>query len=220
LHHDYVGEPRRIGNWFDEIGLQQAVYFGFGGFCFFIGHFAQPLLLWAHRGVDAQAVLDDGAADSDQVECRPGEDVLIPREAGDEILLVLRSQVFAYYNRLLGRCRVEGNCLRTVVTLQLGLHFFVGGWTGRLGDFALCYKAVYVPLAWNEVSLNVARSLLVPVNCYHTLWARDFHAEIQVVNGRFKFVDGAPTHYGIVGVDHVDDVKCDLFASRIGCYAE
>jgi hypothetical protein len=25
LHHDYVGEPRRVGDWFDEIGLQQAV---------------------------------------------------------------------------------------------------------------------------------------------------------------------------------------------------
>ena len=21
LHHDYVGEPRRVGDWFDEIGL-------------------------------------------------------------------------------------------------------------------------------------------------------------------------------------------------------
>jgi hypothetical protein len=53
LHHNYDGEPRRVGDWLDEIGLQQAVYFGFGGFCFFIGHFAQPLLLWAHRRVDA-----------------------------------------------------------------------------------------------------------------------------------------------------------------------
>jgi hypothetical protein len=79
---------------------------------------------------------------------------------------------------------------------------------------------VYVPLAWNEVSLNVAHSLLVTVNYYHTLRARDFHAKVQAVNDRFKFVDGAPTHYGVVGVDHVDDVKGDLFASRIGCYAE
>jgi hypothetical protein len=40
------------------------------------------------------------------------------------------------------------------------------------------------------------------------------------VNGRFKFNDGAPTHYGVVGIDHVDDVKGDLFASRIGCHAK
>jgi hypothetical protein len=40
------------------------------------------------------------------------------------------------------------------------------------------------------------------------------------VDGRFKFVDRAPTHYGIVGIDHVNDVKGDLFASRIGCYTE
>jgi hypothetical protein len=33
------------------------------------------------------------------------------------------------------------------------------------------------------------------------------------MNGRFKFIDGAPTHYGVVGIDHVDDVKGDLFAS-------
>jgi hypothetical protein len=40
------------------------------------------------------------------------------------------------------------------------------------------------------------------------------------VDGYFKFVDRAPTHYGIVGIDHVNDVKGDLFASRIGRYAE
>jgi hypothetical protein len=84
----------------------------------------------------------------------------------------------------------------------------------------LCCKAVYVPLTWNEVSLNVARSLLVTVNRYHTLRAQNFHAEVQSVNGHFKFIDGALTHYGVVGIDHVDDVEGDLFASRIGCYAE
>jgi hypothetical protein len=92
-------------------------------------------------------MLDDYAADFDQVEGGPGEDVLVSRETGDEFLLVLRSQVFAYYNRLLGRCRVEGNCLRTIVALQLCLDFFVSVWTGRLGDFALCCKTVYIPLA-------------------------------------------------------------------------
>ena len=84
---------------------------------FCIGYFAQPLLLWAHRRVDAQTVLDDGAADSDQVEGRLGEDVLVSGETGDEFLLVLRSQVFAYNDCLLGRRRVEGNCLRSVVAL-------------------------------------------------------------------------------------------------------
>jgi hypothetical protein len=158
-------------------------------------------------------VLDDGAADSDQVEGRPGEDVLVSGETGDEFLLVLRSQVFAYYDCLLGRRWVEGNCLRSVVALQLRLYFFVG-------DFVLCCKVVYVPLTWNEVSLNVARSLLVTVNRYHAMRTRNFHAEVQSVNGRFKFIDGALTHYSVVGIDHVHDVKGDLFASRIGCYAE
>jgi hypothetical protein len=146
LHHDYVGEPRRVGNWFDEIGLKQAVYFGFGDFCFFIRHFAQLLLLWAHRRVDAQTVLDDGATNSDQVEGRPGEDVLIFGETGDEFLLVLQSQVFAYDDCLLGRRRVEGNCLCSIVALQLCLLMFIGSWAGSLGDFALRRKAVYVPL--------------------------------------------------------------------------
>jgi hypothetical protein len=136
-------------------------------------------------------VLDDGAADSDQVEGGPGKDVLVSGETGDEFLLVLRSKVFAYYDRLLGRRRVEGNCLRSVVALQLCLYFFVGGWAGRFRDFALCCKAVYVPLTWNKVSLNVARSLLVTVNRYHALRTRNFHAEVQSVNGRFKFINGA-----------------------------
>jgi hypothetical protein len=178
LYHDYVGEPRRVGDWFNEVGFQQAVHFSFGGFRLFIEHFAQALLFWAHRRVDAQTVLNDGATDSDQVEGGPGEDVLVSGETGDEFLLVLRGQVFAYYDRLLGRRRVEGNCLRPVVALQLRLYFFVGGWAGRFGDFVLCCKAVYVLLTWNEVSLNIVRSLLVTVNCCHALRTRNFYAEV------------------------------------------
>jgi hypothetical protein len=40
------------------------------------------------------------------------------------------------------------------------------------------------------------------------------------MNGRFKFIDGAPTHYSVVRVNHVDDVEGDLLTPRIGCYAE
>jgi hypothetical protein len=40
------------------------------------------------------------------------------------------------------------------------------------------------------------------------------------MNDRFKFIDRASNHYGVVGVDHVDNVEGDLFASRIGCDAE
>ena len=64
LHHDHVDEPCRISDWLDEVGFQHAVHLGFSGFSLLIGHFAQSLLSWAHRGVDAQAVLYDGAADS------------------------------------------------------------------------------------------------------------------------------------------------------------
>jgi hypothetical protein len=123
-------------------------------------------------------MLDDGATDSDQVEGRPGEDILVPGETGDEFLLILRSQVFAYNDCLLGRRRVKGNYLHSVIALQLCLCMFVGGWAGSLGDFALCHKAVYVPLTWNEVSLNVTRSLLVTVNRYRALRTRNFHAEV------------------------------------------
>jgi hypothetical protein len=104
------------------------VYLGFGRFCFFIRHFAQPLLLWPHRGVDAQTVFDDSATDYDQVEGGPGEDVLVPGETGDESLLVLRSQVFAYDDRLLRCCLVKRNCLRAIVALQLCLFMIVGSW--------------------------------------------------------------------------------------------
>jgi hypothetical protein len=40
------------------------------------------------------------------------------------------------------------------------------------------------------------------------------------MNGCFKLVDGAPTHYGVVWVYHVDDVEGDLLTSCIGCYTE
>jgi hypothetical protein len=113
-----------------EIGVSLIpfqVHLGFGGFGLLVGHFAQSLLYWAHRGVDAQAVLSDGAADSDQVVGGPSEDILVAGEAGDEFFLVLRGQVFANYDCLLRGGRVEGYRLRSVVALQLRLYFFVGG---------------------------------------------------------------------------------------------
>jgi hypothetical protein len=64
------------------------VHLGLGGFSLFVGHFAQSLLFWAHRRVDAQAVLDDGAADPDQIEGGPSEYVLVSRETRDEFFLV------------------------------------------------------------------------------------------------------------------------------------
>jgi hypothetical protein len=96
----------------------------------------------------------------------------------------------------------------------------VGGWAGSLGDFALRCKAVYVSFPWNEVSFNVARSLLVAIDCDHALRTRDFRAQVESVNGCFKLVDGSPTHYGVVRVYHVDDIEGDLLTSCIGCYTE
>jgi hypothetical protein len=87
---------------------------------------------------------------------------------------------------------------------------------GQPRDFALRRKAVYVPLPWNEVSFNVARGLLVAIDCDHALRTRDFHAQVKSVNGCFKLVDGAPTHYGIVRVYHVNDVEGDLLTSALG----
>jgi hypothetical protein len=83
LYHDHVGEPCRISDWFDEVSFQQAVHLGFGGFGLFVRHFAQSLLSWAHQRVDAQTVSNDGAADSNQVEGGPSEDVLVSGEIGD-----------------------------------------------------------------------------------------------------------------------------------------
>jgi hypothetical protein len=100
------------------------------------------------------------------------------------------------------------------------LYFFVGDWAGPFKTFVLCCEAVYVQLPWNEVSFNITRSLLVAINCDHTLRTQDFHAKEKSVNGRFKLVDGAPAHYGVVRVYHVDDVEGDLLALCIGCYTE
>jgi hypothetical protein len=58
----------------------------FGLYClrFLVRHFPQPLLFWAHQRVDAQAVLDDGTADPNQIEGGPGEDILVTGETGKE----------------------------------------------------------------------------------------------------------------------------------------
>jgi hypothetical protein len=203
-----------------KVGLKQAVYLGLSGFCLLIRHLAQPLLLRPHRRVNSQAVLDDRATDSDQVEGRPGKDVFIFGQEGEESLLVMRSKVFAYDDRLLGRCLVEGNNLGPIVALQLCLFMLFGGWAGRIRDLVLGREAVYVPLPRNKVSFYVACGLLVAIDCDRALRTRDLHAQVKSVNGCLKLVDGAPTHYGVVQVHLVDDVESDLLASCLGCYAE
>jgi hypothetical protein len=35
-----------------------------------------------------------------------------------------------------------------------------------------------------------------------------------------KLIDGSSPHYGVVRIDHVDYVECDLLTSRIGRSAE
>jgi hypothetical protein len=146
------------------------MYLGLGGFCLLVRHLTQPLFLRPHRRVDSYAVLDDGATDSDQVEGGPGEDIFILGQTADESILVMRSEVFADGNRLLGRCLVEGNSLGPVVALQLCFVMFFGGWAGRLGDLTLGREAVYVSLSGNKVSFYVTRSLLVAVDCDGALW--------------------------------------------------
>jgi hypothetical protein len=91
-------------------------------------------------------VLDDGAADPDQIEGGPSEDVLVSGETRDEFFLISRGQVFAYYDRLFRRCWVEGYRFRSVVALELRLDFFVCDWAGLFKTFALCRKVVYVLL--------------------------------------------------------------------------
>jgi hypothetical protein len=119
----------------------------------------------------------------------------------------MRSEVFADGNRLLGCCLVEGNSLGPVVALQLCFVMFFGGWAGRLGDLALGREAMYVSLSGNKVSFYVTRSLLVAVDFDGALRTWDLHAQVKSVNGCLKLVDGAPAHYGIVRVHHVDDVE-------------
>jgi hypothetical protein len=132
----------------------------------------------------------------------------------------MRSEVFADGNRLLGGCLVEGNSLGPVVALQLCFVMLFGGWAGRLGDLALGREAVYVSLPGNEVPLYVTHNLLVAIDCDGALRTWNLHAQVESVNGCLKLVDGAPAHYSVVRVHHVDDVECDLLTSGIGCYTE
>jgi hypothetical protein len=106
------------------------VHFGFGGSCLFVGHFAQSLLFWAHRRVDAQTVLNDGATDSDQVEGEPSEDVLVSGETRDEFLLVSRGQVFAYHDHLFGVARSSGTVF--VPSLLCSYAFTFSSAAGRV----------------------------------------------------------------------------------------
>jgi hypothetical protein len=102
----------------------------------------------------------------------------------------------------------------------LGVDFFVFDWALALEAFALCHEAVYVSFPWNKVSFDVARCLLVAVDSDHALWAWDFHAEVEPMNGCLKFVDRATPHYGVVWVDHVNNVECDLLTPRVGRYTK
>jgi hypothetical protein len=53
LHHHHIGEPCGVGDRLDELGFEQAMHLGLGGFCLFVRHLAQPLFLWPHRRVNS-----------------------------------------------------------------------------------------------------------------------------------------------------------------------
>jgi hypothetical protein len=178
------------------------------------------LLFRAHRRVDAQDVLDDGAADPDQIEGGPSEYILVLGETGKEFFLVSRGRVFAYYYRLFQCCWVEGYHLCPIVALELRFDFFIFDWAIVFEAFALCREALYVLLPWNEIPFDVVCYLQVAVYGDHALRTWDFHAEVESMNGRLDFVERAPSHYGIVWVDHIDNVEGDLLTSCIGCDAK
>jgi hypothetical protein len=104
-------------HWLDKFGLQEAMYLGLDGFCLLVRHFTEPLFFRSHRRVDSQGVLNYGSADPDQVDGGPGEDVFVLGQAAEEFLLVMRSEVFADGDCLLGRGLVKGNSLGLVVAL-------------------------------------------------------------------------------------------------------
>jgi hypothetical protein len=62
-------------------------------------------------------MLNDGSTDPNQVEGGPGEDVFVLGQTAEKFLLVMRSEVLADGDRLLGRGLVEGNSLGPVVAL-------------------------------------------------------------------------------------------------------
>jgi hypothetical protein len=126
----------------------------------------------------------------------------------------MRSEVFADGDRLLGRGLVEGNSLGPVVALQLCFVVFFVSWAGRRGDLTLGCEAVHVSFSGDEVSFYVTRSLLVAVDRDGALQTWYLHAQVKSVNDCLKLVDGAPAHYGVVRVHHVDDVECDLLTLK------
>jgi hypothetical protein len=88
----------------------------------------------------------------------PDEDILVTRETGKEFFLVSRCQVFVDYDSFLRCCWIEGYCLRPVVTLELGVDFFIFNWALALKAFMLRCEVVYVSLPWHEVSFDIALS--------------------------------------------------------------
>jgi hypothetical protein len=92
-------------------------------------------------------VIDDGAADPDQIEGGPSEDILVSGETGNEFFLISRGQIFAYYNGLPRRCQIEGYRLRFVVAIELRFDFFICDRAIAFEVFALCTEAVYVSLS-------------------------------------------------------------------------
>jgi hypothetical protein len=95
----------------------------------------------------------------------------------------------------------------------LNLSFSWGYFLGALDNvaFVLKDKAVDVALSWDKVYFDVASSLLVTINYYCTERSWDFHAHVKAMNCCFKFVDGPSHHYGVVWIDHVNNVEGHLF---------
>jgi hypothetical protein len=79
---------------------------------------------------------------------------------------------------------------------------------------------MHIALAGDKVSFYIPSYLLISIygDCARGPW--DFHAQVQPVYYCLEFIDGSLPHDGVVGIDHVDYVKGDLFTSRIRHSAE
>lgn len=77
-----------------------------------------------------------------------------------------------------------------------------------------------VALARDEVSFYIVGHLLVPIDSYCIVRAWYLHAQIKVMYGHLKHIDGTPVQDGVVGVYHVHYIEGNLLYTCIGGSAE
>jgi hypothetical protein len=160
-------------------------------------------------------VLYEIPVNTGQILCRPSEDIFVPMEKGNQILLLFWLKVGTYHHLLSQNQLVKQNSFG--ITVWLDIHFLLICLGLLFHYFALLriFESFDISLAWGSASLQILTVTLVTLNCHHSIAGRDFKAKVCLMNDSFELVEKTSAWDSVVQIVHLDHINRNIFSPGI-----